>query len=73
MWRKDGTSFPAEYTSTPIMEHTKPVGAVVTFQDITERKQTEEVMRLAKETAETANRAKSDFLASTEPRAQDSP
>ena len=38
-WRKDGTSFPAQYTSTPIRDdHEKLVGAVVTFQDITEKK-----------------------------------
>ena len=38
-WRKDGTSFPAEYTSTPIRDDAGTVvGAVVTFQDITERK-----------------------------------
>src|SRR5215211_6762338 len=37
-WRKDGTSFPVEYTSTPIFEDGEIVGAVVTFRDITERK-----------------------------------
>jgi diguanylate cyclase (GGDEF)-like protein/PAS domain S-box-containing protein len=37
-WRKDGTSFPVEYTSTPIFENSEIVGAVVTFRDITERK-----------------------------------
>jgi PAS domain S-box-containing protein len=37
-WRKDGTSFPAEYTSTPMRdEHGTLVGAVVTFRDITEK------------------------------------
>ena len=40
-WRKDGTSFPAEYTGTPIYQQGQLVGAVVTFQDITERKQAE--------------------------------
>jgi len=40
-WRKDGTSFPVRYTSTPIVEQDKVVGAVVTFDDITERKRTE--------------------------------
>jgi len=40
-WRKDGTSFLAEYVSTPIRERGKLMGAVVVFQDITERKQTE--------------------------------
>ncbi|HEY4798938.1 MAG TPA: PAS domain S-box protein, partial [Bacteroidia bacterium] len=41
-WRKDGTSFPAEYRSTPMVENGKIVGAVVTFNDITKRKQAEE-------------------------------
>ncbi len=33
-WRKDGTSFPVEYTSTPIREDGKSTGAVVVFRDI---------------------------------------
>ncbi|UCE64149.1 MAG: PAS domain S-box protein [Nitrospirota bacterium] len=38
-WRKDGTSFPAQYTSTPIFDEDRNlVGAVVTFLDITEKK-----------------------------------
>jgi len=41
-WRKDGTSFPIEYASTPIYEQGGLVGAVVTFADITERKLSEE-------------------------------
>jgi len=40
-WRKDGTSFPVEYTSTPIREDGKLVGAVVVYRDITKRKQAE--------------------------------
>lgn len=43
-WRKDGTSFPVEYVSTPIRENEKLVGAVVTFQDITERKKAEQAL-----------------------------
>jgi len=39
LWRKDGTCFPVEYTSTPIWEGKTRVGAIVTFQDITLRKQ----------------------------------
>ena len=41
-WRKDGTSFPVEYVSTPIRENLKLLGAVVVFTDITERKRAEE-------------------------------
>jgi len=37
MWRKDGTHFPVEFTSTPMWENGRLIGAVVTFQDITER------------------------------------
>ncbi|MBF0505879.1 MAG: PAS domain S-box protein [Nitrospirae bacterium] len=41
-WRKDGSSFPVSYMSSPILEQGKIIGAVVTFRDITERKQAEE-------------------------------
>lgn len=44
-WRKDGTSFPVEYVSTPILENGKIVGAVVTFTDISERKKAEQALR----------------------------
>lgn len=40
-FRKDGGSFPVDYTSTPIRERGELVGAVVTFRDITERRQAE--------------------------------
>jgi len=49
-WRKDGTSFPVEYTSTPIRdERGELVGAVVTYRDITERKKAEEALRTSEE------------------------
>lgn len=46
-WRKDGSSFPVEYTSTPIREHGELVGAVVVFRNLTELKQSEENLRRA--------------------------
>ena len=47
-WRKDGTCFPVEYTSTPIRnEAGKLVGAVVIFKDITERKAAERAIQEA--------------------------
>jgi PAS domain S-box-containing protein len=42
LWRKDGSPFPVEYTSMPIKKNGQVVGAVVTFMDITERKNAEE-------------------------------
>ncbi|VVB97629.1 Methanogenesis regulatory histidine kinase FilI [uncultured archaeon] len=42
LWRKDGSSFPAEYWSYPIRRNNAVVGAVITFFDITERRQAEE-------------------------------
>lgn len=44
-WRKDKTGFPVEFSSLPIMEDHKITGAVVTFRDITARKQAEETLR----------------------------
>ena len=51
-FRKDSTTFVAEYVRTPILEKEKPVSAVVIFKDITERKRTEET--LARKAAELA-------------------
>ena len=42
-WRKDGSSFPVEYTSTPIVVDDRIQGAVVVFHDITERRKVERV------------------------------
>jgi len=44
-WRKDGTSFPVEYVSTPIHEGGRIVGAVVVFNDISERIFIEDALR----------------------------
>ena len=44
-WKKDGTSFPVEYWSHPMLRDGKTVGAVITFFDITERTKAEEALR----------------------------
>lgn len=44
-WRKDGTSFPVEYTSTSIREGDKVIGTIVTFRDITERQRMDAELR----------------------------
>ncbi len=46
-WRADGACFAAEYWSHPVERDGKLVGAVVTFLDITERRQAEEDVRAA--------------------------
>ena len=46
-WRKDGSSFPVEYTSTPIEEEGRLVGAVVVFWDVTRRKEAEDHLQRA--------------------------
>ena len=45
LWRKDGGSFPVEYSSMPITQDGKVTGAVVNFTDITERRQSDEALR----------------------------
>jgi C4-dicarboxylate-specific signal transduction histidine kinase len=54
-WRKDGTSFPVEYISTPIREHGELVGVVVTFKDITVERQTERLAMLGRVAAGVAH------------------
>jgi formate hydrogenlyase transcriptional activator len=48
-WRRDGTSFPAEYWSHPVVREGRTLGAVITFIDITERKQAEAALRKSEE------------------------
>ncbi len=48
-WRKDGTSFPVEFVSTPILEDGQLTGAVVMFNDVTERIRAEEELRRYKD------------------------
>jgi PAS domain S-box-containing protein len=42
-WRKDGTCFPVECTSTPMREGDRTTGAVVVFRDITDRREMQRV------------------------------
>lgn len=62
LWRADGTSFPAEYWSHPVLINEEVEGFVVTFVDITERKKSEAITKAAIIEAQNANMAKSEFL-----------
>ena len=72
-WRKDGSSFPVEWWSHPIMKDDQIIGSVVTFIDITDRRQAEQALRKAHDELEIrvhertielekASNAKSEFL-----------
>jgi len=50
--RKNGTSFPVAYTSSPTFEGDQVVGAVVAFHDISQRKWAEETLRRSNEQLE---------------------
>ncbi|MDD3813654.1 MAG: PAS domain-containing protein [Desulfocapsaceae bacterium] len=45
-WTKSGTSFPVEYTSTPIVENDTLSGAVVVFRDISENNKLKKQLEL---------------------------
>lgn len=40
-WRRDGTSFPVSYQSTPVYEADTQIGSVLVFRDLTERRKVE--------------------------------
>jgi len=63
LWCKDGTGLPVEYGATPILKDSVVVGSVISFSDITLRKQQEREVLAAKEKAEEATQMKSMFLA----------
>jgi len=55
MWQADGSCFPAEYWSFPMMHEGEMVGCVVTFVDITTRKLIEEELRQSEKMAAVGN------------------
>jgi formate hydrogenlyase transcriptional activator len=48
-WRRDGTSFPVEFWSHLVIRDGKTLGAVITYIDITERRQAAEALRKSEE------------------------
>ncbi|WP_036770579.1 sigma 54-interacting transcriptional regulator [Photorhabdus australis] len=48
-WRRDGSCFPVEFTSTPVMRGGEIIGAVVVFRNITDRLNTEKQLTHALE------------------------
>ncbi len=63
-WRSNGDCFPVDYIAAPLVEEENSSnGTVISFYDISLRKQAEEAQQKAKEAAEQANLSKSQFLA----------
>ncbi len=61
-WRRDGTAFPVEYSSHPILEDGRVRGAVITFVDITERRRAADALRRAKDELEERVRERTGAL-----------
>lgn len=47
LWQKNGQALPVEYSTTPIQRAGQLLGAVITYRDITERKQAQEALNKA--------------------------
>jgi PAS domain S-box-containing protein len=59
VWRRDGTSFPAEYAAQPLLVDGRIVGSIVALSDLTQRRRTDaEIGRLLD--AERAARAEAE-------------
>jgi len=65
-WRSDGSSFSVEYWSYPIYQGDQIIGAVVTFIDITKRKQAEEKLAEEKEQLAVTLRSIGDAVITTD-------
>ena len=64
--RHDGTRVPVLLAISPVRKNGRPAGAILSFRDISEKKQSEAELqeaRVEKEAAQRADQAKSEFLA----------
>ncbi len=61
---RDGTAFPVSVVSVPLNSNGRLSGSVTIFRDISEQKHREQDLRQARDEAERASRAKSEFLSS---------
>jgi len=61
--KKDGTLIYVQIIGVPIIENNMTVGIYGMYVDLTQRKDAEEKMKLAKELAEQSDKLKSEFLA----------
>lgn len=62
-YRRDGSDFLVEYICVPLKEKDEIIGAVITFQDITERRDIESAIVEARNAAIESARTKTAFLA----------
>jgi len=61
--RSDGSSLPVAFTASAILDEDLVAGAVIVFRDISERREAETAIRVARDQAIEASRLKSQFLA----------
>jgi PAS domain S-box-containing protein len=61
--RRNGEVFPVVCAAKPIVENGRPAGTVIEIREVTREKHAEEALVRARDEAEEANRAKSEFLA----------
>jgi PAS domain S-box-containing protein len=60
-WRREGTSFPVEFSSHPILQGGNVIGAVVAFNDITQRRQAEKQLQEIATALERSNKELEQF------------
>jgi len=66
-WRRDGTSFPVEFSSGPIVGEHGLEGAVVAFEDITARRRNEAALQASEERIRLIIETAQDAFVATDP------
>ncbi|MCA1658668.1 MAG: PAS domain S-box protein, partial [Verrucomicrobiaceae bacterium] len=68
-WRKDGSSFPVEYTSAPVCDEAgRVIGATVVFTDVAERKRAEKELRASETRFRSVTQSVAEAIISADPK-----